>query len=67
MRKHRNALARPAPGLTYLDDVAAYKPNRAALRSPDAVGWGVRAVIATRSLWARAVSYLLTGTPGGAA
>lgn len=54
------------PGLTYLDDVAAYRPNRAALRSDPATAtyWGMQAVIATRTLWAEALSYLLTGSPG---
>lgn len=61
MRKHRNAARRPAAGLVWLPDVAAYRPNRALLRQAGAVQATITAARATRQEWARAVSFLLTG------
>jgi hypothetical protein len=63
MRKLRNATRSPdrhRAGLVWLPDVAAFRPNRAAIRSTPIL-WSTRAVIATRTQWGRAIALLLTG------
>jgi hypothetical protein len=56
---------KPVPALVWLPDVAAYKPNRAALRS-NHMAWITSAIIETRTVWAAALAALLVGVPAAA-